>query len=369
MRLLFTLINFPPSNFGGIATSMFPIIEKLSAVHEVDVLTTSYKPSNAVSLKYNTWINSNDFRVMYMKTKGQLTLINYVLFGLRILKNYDQIHLNSLFFFPNLIFAFYAILIKKKIYWSFHGELLKPALKIKYWKKYLYLFFIKMIKDYLNIRATSEDEALRIKKVLGNTTVRVIPNFFDIEIVNNPDKKKQLLFLGRICPIKKIENLVIACSKSKLFIETEYKLIIAGPIDDKFKSYLLFLKKQIADLNLPDRIFIVGNLLSPEKEVYLANSKALFLVSDSENFGNVVIEALAHGTPVIAAKGTPWSSLEKTESGFWIDNSPLEIALTIDRLISLNDNKYKEMCKNASNLAKNYSSEFVMKEWVEFIYK
>ena len=369
MHLLFTLQNFPPSNFGGIAMSMTPLIEKLSMNHEIDVLTTSYQLPDDFSLKFNLWINTHNFRVKYIKSKHRLFSTSYIFHGLSIIKNYDQVHLSSLFFFPNLIFATFAILNNRKVYWSFHGELLKPALRIKYWKKFIYLFFIRTITKYLFIRATSKDEAIRVEEVLGKSHIKIIPNFFDIDVVCNLKKNNQLMFLGRISPIKKIENLILACSKSKLFIDKEYKLIVGGPKDDKFIKYFHSIIRQINELDLQEQIFLIGNLKSPEKERYLAQSKALFLVSDSENFGNVVIEALAQGTPVIATKGTPWSILETTGSGFWIDNSPIDIACCIDKLIGLTEEKYQEMCQNASHLAKMYSSEAVMGDWLRFIHE
>ena len=43
-----------------------------------------------------------------------------------------------------------------------------------------------------------------------------------------------------------------------------------------------------------------------------------FLISESENFGNVVIEAMAQGTPVVTSLGTPWSILKENNVGYHI---------------------------------------------------
>jgi len=45
----------------------------------------------------------------------------------------------------------------------------------------------------------------------------------------------------------------------------------------------------------------------------------LLLPMLSGNFGMVIAEALACGTPVITTKGVPWQELETTQSGWWID--------------------------------------------------
>jgi glycosyltransferase involved in cell wall biosynthesis len=54
--------------------------------------------------------------------------------------------------------------------------------------------------------------------------------------------------------------------------------------------------------------------------------------SFTENFGMVVAEALVHGVPVIASKGTPWADLERQGCGLWVDNSPESIGAAILRM-------------------------------------
>ena len=48
--------------------------------------------------------------------------------------------------------------------------------------------------------------------------------------------------------------------------------------------------------------------------------------SYTENFAIVVAEALAHGVPVIASTGTPWSRLGQMKCGLWVDNDPETLA-------------------------------------------
>ena len=49
----------------------------------------------------------------------------------------------------------------------------------------------------------------------------------------------------------------------------------------------------------------------------------------NENFGMVVAEALAQGTPVISTKGAPWQGLETERCGWWIDHGPELMAATL----------------------------------------
>lgn len=46
----------------------------------------------------------------------------------------------------------------------------------------------------------------------------------------------------------------------------------------------------------------------------------------------VVAEALAHGVPVIASRGSPWAELERRGCGLWVDNSPESLRAAIVRM-------------------------------------
>ncbi|MBK8389049.1 MAG: glycosyltransferase family 4 protein, partial [Saprospiraceae bacterium] len=111
-------------------------------------------------------------------------------------------------------------------------------------------------------------------------------------------------------------------SNSKYFQKLSYKLIIAG---NNTNLYFKELEELVEKLNLSKSIEFIGEVMGEEKENLLAKSYFLILPSDSENFGNVVIEALAQGTPVITTKGTPWEVLEKRNAGFWVENTPLHL--------------------------------------------
>jgi glycosyltransferase involved in cell wall biosynthesis len=59
--------------------------------------------------------------------------------------------------------------------------------------------------------------------------------------------------------------------------------------------------------------------------------------SHAENFATVVAESLAHGVPVIASKGTPWSRVEEIGCGAWVENSSEALAAAIERMDSHRD--------------------------------
>ena len=111
----------------------------------------------------------------------------------------------------------------------------------------------------------------------------------------------------------------------------------------------------------------MGRLSEEEKNKLYANAKCTLLLSKSENFGNVVIESLAQGTPVIASKGTPWQELEVRSSGYWIDADVDILAERINMILTMSDEKYNEMRDSAYRLSRNYDIYSNMNEWKSII--
>jgi glycosyltransferase involved in cell wall biosynthesis len=89
---------------------------------------------------------------------------------------------------------------------------------------------------------------------------------------------------------------------------------------------LAALESEVRLLGLEENVFFAGQVEGEDKLRLIQESICLILPSKSENFGNVVLESLMMGTPVIASKGTPWEALQQRNIGFWIDADPVEIA-------------------------------------------
>lgn len=366
MRLLFTLSSFPPCKFGGIASSMFSVIHGLNTSYEIKVITTDFKLPVESNTSTNRWTEYEGINVKYIKARTRLSFRFIFESFCQVLKA-DQVHLSGFFFSPSLVIVIMANLMGKTIVLSPHGELQKAALSYKSWKKTPYLRFFRFFRRRIIFRVTSEAEAIQIRHYFPDNKVFTISNFFVFEPPLFKLKKDQFVFLGRISNIKRIENLILGCSISKFFISSNFSLVLAGPLDEEFFAYETMLRELILSNNLDKNIRFAGEVISPQKEEILSESKAMFLVSDSENFGNVVLESLAQGTPVVASTGTPWMSLAVKNCGFWIDNSPESIATIIDEFILMNPKDYKIMSENAMTLSKDFSSETIVPKWISLI--
>jgi glycosyltransferase involved in cell wall biosynthesis len=94
-------------------------------------------------------------------------------------------------------------------------------------------------------------------------------------------------------------------------------------------------EQTIAALGVTGSVQLAGFVGGEDLSRLLATSVCLVLPSQTENFGNVIAEALAHRVPVIASTGTPWGGLRDHDCGSWVEPSVDGLARAIDRALSL----------------------------------
>jgi len=198
----------------------------------------------------------------------------------------------------------------------------------------LLLYQLRAIRQCDRIIATSEQERDHILKYKWHKDVAIVKNGIDVEaIVPKTEYKepKHLLFMSRIHPKKGLEMLIEALGEMP--IGYSFHLKIAGTGDE---AYIAKLQEQIESIGLEYNIKFVGPVYGEEKWQMLRDADVVILPSYSENYGLIVAEALASGTPVITTTGTPWMSLRENKCGWWIapNAKALRDALTDMRLCS-----------------------------------
>jgi glycosyltransferase involved in cell wall biosynthesis len=130
--------------------------------------------------------------------------------------------------------------------------------------------------------------------------LEVIPNPFDLARIRQQaaapcplDGEPFLLHVGRFHPLKRHDRLLAAFKLSGY----PGKLVLLGTGSQAQQQAL----HQHADrLGMRERVLFAGFSNNPYP--YLRAAQALVLSSDSEGFGNVLIEAMACGTPVISTR-------------------------------------------------------------------
>ncbi len=210
--------------------------------------------------------------------------------------------------------------------------------------------------------ATSEAEMESIRKIGLCKPVALIPNGIKMPATEGDHSFKmkgetRFLFLGRIHRKKGLDLLVNALSGLD-----QCTLTIAGPDDDGSLEDILALVKKS---QLQHRVSYCGPVGDSEKSKLFADNDVLVLPSRSENFGVVVLEALAHGLPVIASRGTPWEVLEACNCGWWAPTSVSGIRTALVNALKSSSEELKVMGASGRELARKYRWEDIATQTLE----
>lgn len=366
MKIFISSQLFYPSKLGGPANAVYWLAKALvRSGHSVKVLTTNTSIDENIPI--DIWTDIDGIRVMYC-SKSRIPYIKTLKLGFQEIKRSNIVILTSICSKPEIFLALKATRYNIPVIWSPRGEFSAKAINNRLDKKIFFRFIRLILLKRVTFHVTSEAEKKDTIRVLGkNAKTLLIPNYMELPRPIERDKTTlpYFLFLGRIAPIKAIDKLIKGLSLSKKFKTSEYTLRIVGVQEEKFKNYLDSIRLLIKQLNLENHITIEKPLFGQDKFRLLSNASFLTLLSESENFGNVVIEALSQSTPVIASKGTPWALVQDHNAGYWIENTPEIIASTIDKAIELNQDRYNEMRSNALQVAKMYDVFENVYKWTE----
>lgn len=149
----------------------------------------------------------------------------------------------------------------------------------------------------------------------------------------HPSGKKKIVFLGRIAPNKKQEDLIKAFY-CYLEYDPQAQLILIGSWDG-FEKYYAKLRGFMADLELTeDQVVFTGRVTDAEKESWLSEASLFLCMSEHEGFCIPVLEAMAYNIPVMAYRSC---AVPETvgENGLLFDRKDYaNIAKEMDHVIS-----------------------------------
>jgi len=223
----------------------------------------------------------------------------------RRVQEFDLVHVHGLYQYPTLA-ACRACRGRGVPYvLALQGMLDPHAIRVKSTIKkrlYLALFEQRNVNHAAALHFTSAEE----QRLVAATGVRargfVAHNGLDIAAFpevssKRPDSPGPILFLSRVDPKKGLDLLIPAFAQV-VAVYPDVRLILAGPDNG---GYLSTVDALIKRHGLTSAVEYAGMLLGQEKLDALRNAAFLVLPSYSENFGMVVIEALACGTPVVVS--------------------------------------------------------------------
>lgn len=374
MKILQTISSLSAKS-GGPSTCTLDLLNGLYDINaEVDLLTVS---TEDILGKGSLWLKEvpNDCKTPLEISKNIKRELKK--------SDYDLYHANALWSYSSHITCKMAREKNKPYIISPHGMLYPTALSIKAWKKIpmLKLWFYKDIMLASCLHATCMQEAEYCRQFGYKGPIAVIPNAVvfpeGVELkderleLRDSQGRRQIGFLGRLHPIKMVENVLY--SLSHINEDTRKKMIsfqIMGKYNDQYEQWL---KDEVRRLHLEECVDFVGFVSGKEKYDRLSKLSALMVPSAQENFGMIVPEALICGTPVYASLGTPWSELNDCNAGWWKDNSPETITKVILDILSKSDAELRAMGTNGRKLMEEKYEQHkiaaMMSELYEWILK
>ena len=182
------------------------------------------------------------------------------------------------------------------------------------------------------------------------------------------DDRSNILFVGRLSPNKKIEDVIHAFAIYKRFYEQNARLFLVG--SDAIESYKEYLINYLKEINIED-VIITGSVPFPDILAYYSVSNAFVCMSEHEGFCVPLLESMLFDIPVIAYNSSAVPYTLK-DSGILINKKdfPL-IAGWINRIINDNILRTDILKKQRAQLAviKNEQSKQKITNLFETIIK
>ena len=204
--------------------------------------------------------------------------------------------------------------------------------------------------------ATSEQEAENLRRFGLRQPIAVIPNGVDLvggkwpcaTEAATPRAVRHALFLGRVHPVKGLENLLGAWAK----VQPEgWILQLAGPDEGGHLGDVLALAER---LGISDQVQYLGEFDDRAKWDVYRGADLFVLPSFTENFGVAVAEALSQGLPVITTTGTPWEDLRTFGCGWWVAPNGAGLQDALKKAFSLPPDRLVEMGVRGRDYVQRY---------------
>ncbi|HXG59031.1 MAG TPA: glycosyltransferase [Thermoanaerobaculia bacterium] len=351
MRILHVVPTYLPARrYGGPIFAVHGLCRALvQRGHEVEVFTTDVDGEGVSGVPTGTPVDLDGVRVTYFPTRfRRLYWSPPMKDGLADrIREFDLVHNHSVFLWPTAAAATAARVRKVPYVISPRGMLVHELIRRRSplaKRAWIRLVEQRNFRSAAAIHFTSRLEADEARRVgLPIPRPFVVPNGIDlppsVPVARDP---ATILFLGRITWKKGIDRIITA-----LPMIPGARLIVAGNDDESLTPRLAELAER---LRVTDRIEFTGPVGGDRKRDLLARATVVVLPSISENFGNVVLEAMAAAAPVVVTPEVGLADdVAKARAGLVSSGHPRDLAAAIARIVNDPEQRH-EMGQRARKL-------------------
>ena len=343
MRILFAVHGYKPAyRIGGPIYSVSSLAEGLvKRGHKVVVFTTNSNQDQDLDVPVDRPVDVNGVEVWYFRRiaalKTALPFIDYFAKSLGFLyaprmarelevavPRVDIVHTHMPFTYPSWASARAAFRHGKPLFYHQRGVLDPERLRFRSLKKKLYLELVEkpIMREATCLIALTDAEQENFKLLGIETPCEVIPNGIaiepdvtdataDLSALGISRDAQTILFVGRIHPIKGADTLVQAFS---IILEQvpQAMLVLAGP--DEFGLQRHF-RETARRRSISERVVFPGMVTGKLKKELFARARLFCLPSTAEGLSVAILEALAHGVPVLITPGCHFPEVEDANAG------------------------------------------------------
>jgi glycosyltransferase involved in cell wall biosynthesis len=307
LRILHVVPTYYPAvRYGGPIRSVHGLAAALSRRgHDVHVYTTNVDGPDDLEVPQDHPVLLDGVAVHYFRVPALRRLYWAPALATRmrsLINEFDVVHLHSVFLWPTWAAARIAASAGVPYIMTPRGMLIRHLIRRKSpWVKTAWLQLVERgsLARAAGVHVTAELEAAELRS-LGFRIPEIfcIPNGVDFPsepagvAATAPGLPARFgLFLSRISWKKGLDRLITAWQWVP-----DLPLVIAGNDEEGHTPKLRALAQA---LGIADRVHFVGPISDAHKWSVYAAAELFVLPSYSENFGNVVAEAMAMGCPVI----------------------------------------------------------------------
>ena len=236
--------------------------------------------------------------------------------------------------------------------------------------------------DKIIAATQAEKSQLEFLYSAHNANISIIPpgvdtsRFYPIpkdeakEVIDVPQDSRLILFVGRIEPLKGIDNLIkaIAIIQKRGDLECcPHRLAIIGgepnAKPEEMNVEMAALQEMVEELGIENFVIFLGKQDQKMLPYYYSASEIVVMPSYYESFGMVALESMACGTPVVASQIGGLAFLVKDgETGFVVPGN--DVNVMADRLVKLIKDKdlQKKLGTQSAIYAKNFDWTIISKE-------